>query len=89
MKRQEAKVVRVHELKTWPRFFRDLIARRKHTELRRHDRDFQVGDTLLLREWQPRSKTYTRREIRRVITHMYATHEVPGFCVLELEEVAE
>lgn len=44
---------RVHDLKTWPRFFADVAAGIKTFELRRNDRAFQRGDTLLLREYDP------------------------------------
>ena len=47
-----------HELKTWPEFFTETRAGRKKFELRRNDRDFQVGDQLLLKEWNP--KVYAR-----------------------------
>ena len=59
----------VHELKTWPEFFMDLAAGAKTFEVRRDDRDFQVGDILWLREWDPRSETYSGREVRRRITY--------------------
>jgi hypothetical protein len=42
-----------HELKTWPEFFEQTRNGRKRFELRRHDRDFKVGDELLLKEWDP------------------------------------
>lgn len=42
-----------HELKTWPEFFAASRRGIKRFELRRADRDFHVGDELLLREWDP------------------------------------
>jgi hypothetical protein len=43
-----------HELKTWPEFFAATKRGHKKFELRRDDRGgFQVGDELLLKEWDP------------------------------------
>ena len=42
-----------HELKTWPEFFIETRGGRKKFELRKNDRDFKVGDELLLKEWDP------------------------------------
>jgi hypothetical protein len=42
-----------HDLKTWPEYYKDVAAGVKTFELRRSDRNYQVGDTLLLREFAP------------------------------------
>lgn len=42
---------RVHELKILPQFFNSVIRGDKRAELRKNDRDYQVGDALMLREW--------------------------------------
>jgi ribosomal protein L37E len=52
----------VHSLKTWPEYFEAQRAGRKTFELRRNDRNFQVGDLLVLREWDECS-TETARSI--------------------------
>lgn len=44
-----------HELKTWPEFFRATLDGTKKFELRRNDRDYRVGDQLLLKEWNPQA----------------------------------
>lgn len=43
----------VHELKCWPEHFRTVRSREKPFEVRKNDRDYQVGDTLILWEWIP------------------------------------
>lgn len=44
---------KIHELKTWPVFFTAVKEGRKTFEVRKNDRNFQVGDELLLREFIP------------------------------------
>lgn len=44
----------VHYLKTWPSYFQAIKAGDKPFEVRRNDRDYQPGDTLILQEWDPR-----------------------------------
>lgn len=64
-----------HELKCWPQFFQATREGTKRFELRRNDRDFRVGDELLLKEWDPKAEYgspadntepvgYTGREIK-------------------------
>ena len=54
---------KLHELKTWPWYFSEILTGVKQFELRKNDRNFECGDTLLLREWDPDTKEYTGREI--------------------------
>lgn len=42
-----------HELKTWPEFFEKVLSGEKRFEVRHNDRNFQVGDELILHEWMP------------------------------------
>lgn len=45
----------VHELKCWPQYYEALVCperqRRKSVEVRKDDRGYQVGDVLVLLEW--------------------------------------
>src|SRR5690242_17435850 len=59
-----------HELKTWPAFFADLKAGRKTFELRKNDRNFEIGDRLILREYDPERREYTGRKCFRTVTHV-------------------
>jgi hypothetical protein len=58
----------VHELKCWPVSFTEVASGNKPFEARRDDRDFQAGDILWLREWDPITEKYTGCELRRLIT---------------------
>lgn len=53
--------MKVHELKCWTQFFERILDGTKTFELRKNDRDFQVGDFLLLREYDPETQRYSGR----------------------------
>jgi hypothetical protein len=76
---------RVHELKTWPEFFSAILDGRKPFEIRENDRDFDVGDVLHLREWEPDRCAYTGRETRVRVTYFVgrgAWGLPPNLCVM-------
>jgi hypothetical protein len=50
---REQRMPSVHSLKTWPEMFQHVWTGAKPFEYRQDDRDYQVGDLLLLREYSP------------------------------------
>jgi hypothetical protein len=42
---------KIHELKCWPEFFGPALTGEKMYELRKNDRDFKVGDIIILHEF--------------------------------------
>jgi hypothetical protein len=42
----------------------------KHFELRKNDRDYQEGDTLILNEWDPATGDFTGEFIEVLVTHI-------------------
>lgn len=46
-------LVKTHELKCWPQYFRYVAEGLKNFEIRKNDREFKVGDRLTLREFTP------------------------------------
>ena len=82
---------RVHELKIWPEFFEAQDDGRKPWEVRTNDRDYRVGDKLLLKEWSPETGCCTGRLMFRVITYMCDLPGMDGFVGMTTEwpEVAK
>lgn len=60
----------VHELKTWPSYFRDLWWGLKKFEVRKNDRDFKIDDIIILREYEMKDDSYSGRAIRIKITYI-------------------
>jgi hypothetical protein len=56
-----------HDLKSWPEMFELTMSGVKNFELRKNDRNYSIGDRVRLREWEPRTQTYTGRECWREI----------------------
>lgn len=59
-----------HELKTWSVPFAAVWDGLKPYEIRRNDRDYKVGDRLVLREWTPVTNRYLGRKVEVVVTYM-------------------
>lgn len=81
----------LHDLKTWPPYFQAVVSGRKPFEVREDDRNFQVGDRLLLREWDPKYKHHTGRKVTCEVTYKlqggsFGIQE--GYCVLGIRVVS-
>ncbi len=66
-----------HKLKIQPQYFEEVCSGKKSFEIRNNDRNFQVGDTLLLQEFIPETQEFTGRIIERKVTYItdYAQQE--------------
>ena len=58
-----------HLLKILPKYFEPVQSNDKTFEVRKDDRDYKVGDILILREWSP-EEGYTGRYCTRRITYI-------------------
>jgi hypothetical protein len=79
---------RSHDLKCWPPQFDALMDGTKTHEVRVDDRGYQVGDLLVLHEWDPNGKEYSGREIRRVVSHVTSGGSFglpPGLVVMSVK----
>lgn len=80
----------MHVLKIQPRYFHDLVFGNKSFEIRKNDRDYEVGDKLILLEFY--NNDYTGRVTKAQITYIhYGTGEFgieKGYCILGLANYA-
>lgn len=77
-----------HDLKIRPRYFGPVKAGRKTVELRKDDRNYQVGDVLHLREYE--DGKYTGRCVCVDVTNVLRDCEeyglMPGYCILSIKK---
>lgn len=82
----------IHELKIKPEYFAAVVSGDKTFEIRNNaDRNFQVGDTLLLWEWD---EGFTSQTAERTVSYITDFEQKPGYVVLGLasnreQELAE
>lgn len=60
----------IHELKLLKEYFEDVLLGLKTFELRKNDRNYKVGDILVLREYDQIEEDYTGRKVKRVVTYI-------------------
>lgn len=61
---------KVHTVKSWTMLFEAALSGQKTHDIRLLDRDYQVGDVLLLQEYDWGAKKYTGRELYVEITYI-------------------
>lgn len=80
-----------HALKTWPEYFKAIESGEKTFELRKDDRPFKVGDTILLQEYSPESESYTGKEQSMTIGYILRDAVKfglkSGFVIIGLKEM--
>ena len=71
-----------HDLKINPEFFGPISLGLKTAELRLNDRDYKVGDWLILREWH---NGYTGQQVSRKVVHIADVDFVsPGYVLMSI-----
>jgi hypothetical protein len=76
----------IHELKCWPEPFHHILTGSKRFEFRLNDRNYQVGDTLRLKEYWPDKKQYTgfvlEADVSYILTEGFGLPE--GYCIMSI-----
>ena len=79
---------KIHELKTWKEYFQEVFLGRKTFEVRKNDRDFQKGDTLILEEWDNKKQEYTGRRMVMNVSYILQGGQFgieEGFVVMSIQ----
>lgn len=84
-----------HFLKCWPEYFQEVKAGRKLFEIRKWDRPYKVGDTLLLREFDRIKQEETGDEIEVEVVYLLDMTYLPGdnvphfanYCCMSLRQM--
>lgn len=61
------------EKKIWPEYFEKILSGEKTFEVRLADFKCKIGDLLILKEWNPKTKKYTGRKIEKKINYLLKT----------------
>jgi len=78
--------MKVHEIKCWSGPFQEICDGKKKFEYRLNDRDYEVGDELIIKEWDI-GTGYTGRWVTLKVTSILkAGFELPvGFCIMSID----
>lgn len=74
------------EKKIHPPFFDDVLSGKKNFEMRLADWNCNIGDILVLREWDPTLKRYTGRVIEKEISYILKTKDLRFFSKEDIEK---
>lgn len=75
---------KIHRLKTWIEYFQESVNGNKTFEIRKNDRNYKVGDVLILEEYDQYAGEYTSNEHWVQVTYLL-TDEMfvkEGYCIL-------
>jgi len=81
-----------HTIKCWKQYFEDVQDGIKTFDVRKKDRDYKLGDTLVLEEFRGHMGEYTGRRLTKRVVY-YAEHDdsplgsgiAEGYCIMGLE----
>ena len=87
---------RIHRLKSWPVFFQAIVNGARTHELRRNDRNYKIGDKLVLCEFDLTKSEFTGASCELEITSITSAEEPcavseealnRNFCILSIRRL--
>lgn len=82
--------------KVWSKYFERVLSGEKKVELRIADFECKPGDVLVLEEWDPETKKYSGRKIRKKVSYVMKTKDAPfwtkeeidkyGYLIMQMED---
>lgn len=74
-----------HQLKIAPEYFNAIVSEKKTFEIRKNDRDFKIGDRVILKEWV--DENYTHQSIQAEISYVTDYEQKEGYVVFGLSNL--
>lgn len=65
--------------KCWPEYFEKILSGDKTFDVRLADWKCSVGDILILKEWDPKTKKFTGKKLEKKITYITKTKDFKFF----------
>ena len=75
---------KTHDIKLHYKYWMAAETQAKMFEIRKNDRDYQIGDFITLREWD--GSGYTGQELHREITYITDYAQQDGYVVIGLTD---
>ena len=72
--------------KTWPEHFEKILNGKKKFDLRLDDFKCNIGDIIVLKEFNPKTKKYTGRVIEKEVTYVLKTKDISFWTEKEIKE---
>lgn len=79
----------IHELKILPEYYNAQVEGKKNFEIRKNDRNYQIGDWIALKEYDPQTKEFTGQSFVAEITYITNYQQKDGYVVLGTKHIEE
>ncbi|EKS7866028.1 MULTISPECIES: DUF3850 domain-containing protein [Bacillus] len=77
----------LHNLKINKVFFTPVLEQIKTFEIRKNDRDFHIGDEVILNEWDDEKQQYTGRNVKVEILYITDYEQKDNYVVFSFKTV--